>query len=80
MGLQTRALKDPPSDIKRILSVLLFKLCFSCPVKIIFVRTQVEVCIDFNMRIYIFSTQAKEQRGSIMLLPNLGLPPTWIIK
>ncbi len=71
MGLQISADKDPPSDIKMILPVLLFKLRFNIPGPIIYVRTQMEICseklyrlyawtIDFNKRIYIFSSQAKE--------------------
>ncbi len=60
MGLQISAVKDPPSDIKRILPVLSFKLCFTYPAQIIYVRTQMEICIDLNKRIYVFSSQTKE--------------------
>jgi len=63
MGLQISAVKDSPSDIKRILPVLSFKLCFNFPGPVIYARyarIQMGIYIDFNKRIYIFSNQAKE--------------------
>ncbi len=49
MGLLINAVKDPPSDIKMILPVLSFKLCFNFPGLIIYVRTQMEKC---NEKLY----------------------------
>jgi len=49
MGLRISALKDQPSDIKRILPVLSFKLCFNRLGLIINVRTQMEA---YNEKLY----------------------------
>ena len=69
MGLRISVLKDPPSDIKSILPVLSFKLSFYGPVKMIFIRTQMEIC---NEKLYGYMLgQLISIYGYIFSLPRL---------